>query len=268
MGWWHRRPGLPEDAVDLVEAHITHWRHLDDDEETRLLELTEWLLQHKSWEAANGFALDDTIRTVIGAQAALLILGLTPDHYGQVTAIIVHPSTSMQRGERAGPVSGTATDDLLPIYGLAQDRRGPVVMAWDQARSAARHPERGHNVVFHEFAHKLDMLDGMIDGTPPLAREDLPEWSRICTERLRRPPGREAPPTAAGLRRGEHRRVLRRGDRGLLRRARRAPPPRARPLPGAPGLLPPGPGGAASRTEATGRASEGFSVVGRRGRRL
>lgn len=182
MRWLHRRPGLPDDAVDIIEANIVHWRHLDDDDQARLLELTEWLLRHKSWEAANGFALDETIRTVIGAQAALLILGLTPDHYGQVTAIIVHPSTSMQRGERAGPVAGTATDDLLPIYGLAQDRRGPVVIAWDQARSAARHPERGHNVVFHEFAHKLDMLDGMIDGTPPLARDDLPEWTRICTD--------------------------------------------------------------------------------------
>ena len=182
MSWWRRRPGLPEDAADLVEAHITHWAHLDDEEKGRLLELTEWLLVHKSWEAANGFALDDTIRTVIGAQAALLILGLTPDHYGQVTAIVVHPSTSTQRGERAGPVAGTATDDVLPIYGLAQDRRGPVLIAWDQARSAARHPERGHNVVFHEFAHKLDMQSGMIDGTPPLDRADLPEWTRICTE--------------------------------------------------------------------------------------
>lgn len=182
MRWLHRRPGLPEGAVDIIGEHISHWRHLDDDEQALLLEITEWLLVHKSWEAANGFALDDTIRTVIAAQAALLILGLTVDHYGQVTAIIVHPSTSMQRGERAGPVSGTATDDLLPIYGLAQERRGPVVLAWDQALSAARHPERTHNVVFHEFAHKLDMLDGMIDGTPPLDREDLPEWTRICTD--------------------------------------------------------------------------------------
>ena len=42
-----------------------------------------------------------------------------------------------------------------------------MLIAWDQAQAAARHPERGHNVVFHEFAHKLDMLDGVIDGAPP-----------------------------------------------------------------------------------------------------
>ncbi len=179
---WRRRTGLPPDAEEIVAAHIAHWRHLGSDEATRLLELTEWLLVRKGWEAAAGFALDDTIRVVIAAQAALLILGLTPEHYGQVTAIIVHPSTSLQRGERAGPVPGTATDDVVPIHGLAQDRRGPVLISWDQARAAARHPERGHNVVFHEFAHKLDMLDGMIDGTPPLDRTDAEEWVRICTD--------------------------------------------------------------------------------------
>jgi Mlc titration factor MtfA (ptsG expression regulator) len=37
-------------------------------------------------------------------------------------------------------------------------------------------------VVFHEFAHKLDMLDGTVDGTPPLATtEDLQRWVRVCT---------------------------------------------------------------------------------------
>jgi hypothetical protein len=39
----------------------------------------------------------------------------------------------------------------------------------------------GHNVVFHEFAHKLDMLDDEIDGTPPLrGSEEYARWSKAC----------------------------------------------------------------------------------------
>jgi Mlc titration factor MtfA (ptsG expression regulator) len=39
----------------------------------------------------------------------------------------------------------------------------------------------GHNLVYHEFAHKLDMLDGDADGTPPLAtRADLAAWATAC----------------------------------------------------------------------------------------
>ena len=40
---------------------------------------------------------------------------------------------------------------------------GPVVLSWD---AAANDPQM--NVVIHEFAHKLDMLNGAADGVPPL----------------------------------------------------------------------------------------------------
>lgn len=177
-----RRQGLPADAADLIGSEVAHWHRLDADERDRLLATTEWLLRRKTWEAARGFALDDTIRVVIAAQAALLILGLSTDHYHLVTSIIVHPSGMNTHGERAGPVRGTVTDSIMPIHGLAQDRRGPVLISWNQAIAGARHPERGHNVVLHEFAHKIDMLDGIIDGTPPLDRPDRRQWIRICTE--------------------------------------------------------------------------------------
>jgi Mlc titration factor MtfA (ptsG expression regulator) len=189
------RRGLPDDAEDLVGRELAHWQYLDDEERQALLGDADWLLRKKHWEAANGFALDDTIRLVIAAQAALLILGLTIEHYRLVSAVIIHPSGTVVRGERAGQIPGTVTDAILPIHGLAQDRRGPVVIAWDQARAAARYPERGHNVVLHEFAHKLDLLDGDFDGSPPLGPEHLVEWEAVCVavyDDLRR--GRARPP--------------------------------------------------------------------------
>jgi MtfA peptidase len=83
--------------------------------------------------------------------------------------------------ERVGPVPGTVTNSPMPVLGVAH-YEGPVIIAWDSARDGARHPEHGHNVVYHEFAHKIDMLDGVIDGTPPLARqEDLERWVKACT---------------------------------------------------------------------------------------
>ena len=190
-----RRARLPDDAEAIIAANVAHWRWLGADERQRLLADTEWILVRKHWEAARGFDLDDTIRVVIAAQAALLILGLSTDHYRGVSAIVVHPTTAFRRGERAGPVPGTRTDHVMPIFGLAQDRRGPVLIAWDRALAGARHPERGHNVVLHEFAHKLDMLDGLVDGTPPLPRGDVTEWVRVCTsvfDSLRR--GEPRPP--------------------------------------------------------------------------
>jgi Mlc titration factor MtfA (ptsG expression regulator) len=62
-----------------------------------------------------------------------------------------------------------------------------VIVAWDAARAGGRHPERGQNVVLHEFAHKLDMLDDMIDGTPPLPdRAARQRWIEVCTAEYER----------------------------------------------------------------------------------
>ena len=179
--WRRSRPGLPDTWRELAATSVAHWALLDDGERDRLGDLMAQIAARR-WEAANGFALTDEIRVVIAAQAALLILGLDIDCYRDVTAVIVHPTTVTLRGERAGPAHGVMTDAPLPIVGQAGDRRGPVVVAWDAARAGARHPERGYNVVLHEFAHKLDMLDGMVDGTPllpdPAARR---RWIEVCT---------------------------------------------------------------------------------------
>ncbi len=159
------------------------WGVLDDDERELLAAASDWLLRHKHWEAAHGFALLDEITVTIAAQAALLVLGLGVDEYREVSAIIVYPTTMQSRGVYAGPVSGTVTEGVVPVLGEAHDGRGPVLLAWDQAEDAARNPGGGHNVVFHEFAHKLDMRDNIVDGTPRLAtRGDLDRWVEVCTE--------------------------------------------------------------------------------------
>jgi Mlc titration factor MtfA (ptsG expression regulator) len=176
-----RRHGLPPDGEDLVAQHLAVWPTLDPGEQQRLLVVADELLSRKRWEAARGFALDDSVRVVVAAQAALLVLGLSTDHYRLVSGIVVHPTTVETTGVRPGPSTGTVTSDPLSVLGLAQSGRGPVVLAWDEALAGAHRVQPGYDVVLHEFAHKLDMLDGTIDGTPLLPRELRADWVRVCT---------------------------------------------------------------------------------------
>ena len=140
------------------------------------------LLSAKRWEPARGFALDDEIRLLIAAQAALLGIGLDDDAFADVDTIIVHATTVRLRGERGTQAGRVVTGGSFAVDGQAH-QRGPVLIAWNAAVRDARFPGRGHNVVFHEFAHKLDMLDDdVVDGTPPLhRREDGPRWHEVCT---------------------------------------------------------------------------------------
>jgi Mlc titration factor MtfA (ptsG expression regulator) len=179
---FHHRKGLLEGWDQIATERLGAWDAFSADEREQLAADADWLLRHKHWEAARGFALDDEIVTTIALQAAVLILGLDVDYYREVSAIVVYPTTIMSHGTYAGPIRGTVTDSVFPVLGEAHDLRGPVLLAWDDVVHSASNPGHGRNVVFHEFAHKLDMLDDLVDGTPPLQfKEQVARWVEVCT---------------------------------------------------------------------------------------
>jgi MtfA peptidase len=168
---------------------------LDDDERARLEDLIKRFLARVRFEAAHGFAVTDEMRVLIAAQACLLVLELDLELYRQVTSVILHPRTVVLKGTR-NVGSHLASDTDQTLAGQAH-HRGPVVLSWSTVAYEARHHQRGQNVVMHEFAHQLDMLDGMIDGTPSITDRDLRErWVAVCTAEYRK---------------------VRRGDEGILR---------------------------------------------------
>ncbi len=186
----HHHDGLMAGDELTMAAVVPLWSRFTAPEQLRLTADTDAILGSKRWEAANGFELTRGMRVTIAAQAAVLVLGLQLDAYRHVRTIVVHPTTMIRTGQRAGPVRGVVSDGPLPLLGEAAHDDGPVSIAWDSLVNEARHPETGHNVVFHEFAHKIDMLDGLVDGTPPMpVGPDRDRWIAVCTElfdRLRR----------------------------------------------------------------------------------
>jgi Mlc titration factor MtfA (ptsG expression regulator) len=54
-------------------------------------------------------------------------------------------------------------------------------LSWSEAKAGGRLETPGSNLVLHEFAHQLDMMNGQVcDGTPQLAtKEQLKEWIRV-----------------------------------------------------------------------------------------
>jgi Mlc titration factor MtfA (ptsG expression regulator) len=170
---------FPEAWRDLLEKDFAHWRALAGHERQQVERLIRLLLVDKLWEASSGFELTDEMRVLTSAMASLLILGLDYDYYHRVTSIIVSPTTVVFEGDRHLG-GGVFTDEPQRIIGQARFE-GPVLIAWDAAREQARDPDQGRNVVYHEFAHKLDMLGGSVDGTPPLeSHAEYERWVRVC----------------------------------------------------------------------------------------
>lgn len=175
---------FPSEWRDHLRANMKHYGYLTGEEQERLEQMTQVFVAEKHWEGCGGLELTDEIRVTIGGQACLLILGLGHDLYRDVETILVYPSTVVpKRVDEPMFAAPRVVPELppVPVIGEAHGR-GPVILTWDAVRRGGIHPERGHNVVYHEFAHKLDRVDGLIDGTPPLpSREAHRRWVEVCT---------------------------------------------------------------------------------------
>ena len=167
------------DAIIDREVAISH--RLDSKSRQRLRDLVQVFIAEKHWEGCGGLELDDEIKVVIAAQACILILGRDLALYDDVASILVYPSAMRSAPRRLGlfeqPHAPVSTGHA--ILGEAH-LGGPVIVAWDTALAGAREWVPG-NVVFHELAHKLDMANGSVDGTPPLPdRHARRRWRAVC----------------------------------------------------------------------------------------
>jgi MtfA peptidase len=179
MGWiteWRRKRVLEKHAIDP-----SLWRRATAGlaflpQSQKLKELALLFLAEKQFSGAHGIEVTDEMRVAIAAQACLPILELGLDWYAGWTGIVVYPGDFRVRRTEVDEhgVVHEWDDDLA---GEAMPG-GPVVISWD----AAAH-DLHINVVIHEFAHKLDMVDGAADGMPPLhAGMDRRTWARVFAE--------------------------------------------------------------------------------------
>jgi MtfA peptidase len=171
------------DWEDIIRRNMVHYCSLDDAERKHLRELIRVFIAEKSWEGCGGLELTDEIRVTISAQACLLLLNLPHNYYENVETIIVYPSDVVLPERKLGFFE-TALAPLepdCPISGQAFEQ-GPVILVWDAVLQGGRQAGYGFNVVYHEFAHKLDMQDGAADGTPLLRfRAEYRDWIKTCS---------------------------------------------------------------------------------------
>ncbi len=133
-------------------------------EKQTLRELAIIFIHRKVFEGADGLVVTQAMRLLITLQACIPILKLGPDVYEGWVSIIVYP---------AGFAPERVIIDEFGVQHTVRSnlageawQRGPVVLAWDDTERAGIID--GHNLVIHEFAHKLDMQTGNANGFPPL----------------------------------------------------------------------------------------------------
>ena len=161
--WWRRRPApIPEALWQRTLASLPFFATLTVDQQKRLKTLAERFLAEKEFTAAGGLELNDEICVAIAAQGCLPILELGLGAYGDWVGIVVYPDEFVVQREIAD-ADGVVHEFADVLAGEAWEG-GPLLVSWRDVQMAGG----DYNVVIHEFAHKLDMLNGEVDGIPAL----------------------------------------------------------------------------------------------------
>lgn len=163
---------IPPAWLEFLAANVRHYAYLSPRRQARLRRVMRVVVAEKHWEGGTGFEITDEMKVTVAAQAAILTIGQAePYYFDAVRSIIIYPGPYVHPGEnRRGPG-----------YMLGESwYRGPIVLSWKETLAGGRNESNGRNLVFHEFAHYLDALDGDVDGTPPLAgRQRQRTWFRV-----------------------------------------------------------------------------------------
>jgi Mlc titration factor MtfA (ptsG expression regulator) len=153
---------IPNHLWAMTVASLPFIDTLSGDDQKQLKTLAEGFLAEKEFSTAQGLDLTDEICVSIAAQGCLPILKLGLGAYRDWIGIVVYPDEFVVP-RRFEDESGVIHEYDDVLSGEAWEG-GPLIISWHDVQMAGD----GYNVVIHEFAHKLDMLNGEPDGMPAL----------------------------------------------------------------------------------------------------
>lgn len=174
------RPKPPEldgaDAARLL-ADLPWLARLDEARRARLFDLVALFQAGKTVTPVHGLVLDAGQRLRLAALACLPLLEFGAEGLRGWSQVIVYPGAFRVHRQHHDEGTGVVAEWQEELAGESWEQ-GPLVLSWDDVEADLAEPEAGFQLVAHEMAHKLDALDGAMDGTPPLPAAWQREWAR------------------------------------------------------------------------------------------
>jgi Mlc titration factor MtfA (ptsG expression regulator) len=159
---------IPQPLWERALVDLEFARRLAGSTDPQFRQLCGQLLATKVMTGAGGLQLTAAIQVNLAVQACLPIRRLGIDWYRGWSGIVVYPSEFRAR-RRIQDEAGLVHEFAETVAGEAWEG-GPVVVSWPDPDQVPAAVDFAFNVVIHEFAHKLDLLNGEADGLPPLDR--------------------------------------------------------------------------------------------------
>ncbi len=176
-----QRHAIPDALWQLTLLRYPFLARRSEVDLAELRRLCSLFLSAKEFHGVAGFEVSDEVAVAVAAQACLPVLRLGLSWYDGFVGIVMHEGEVVAQ-RRYEDEDGIVHEYDEELAGEAMEG-GPLMLAWNAIAVSNDPTEFGkdevYNVVIHEFAHVIDMRDGVADGVPPLDADERERWIAV-----------------------------------------------------------------------------------------
>jgi hypothetical protein len=156
---------FPSPWREVLEEYVDFYEDLERPEDRARFERdVRYFVEEHTITGPEGAPVDDEVKVLVGASAAILSFGKPEYVWGRVRDVIIYPDAYDE------DYAISSAGEILGQVGS----QGPIILSARALKQGFRAEHDGHNVGLHELAHVLDFGNGDADGVPTL----MP-WSAV-----------------------------------------------------------------------------------------
>jgi hypothetical protein len=174
---------FPASWEQVLQSHVAFFRALPTDQKERFRQLVKVFLDEVRITGIQT-EVDDTIRVLVAASAAIPIFGFDDWEYHRLGEVLVYPESF---GEEYR-TTGSPDENTLGMVGLKQ-LRGVMILSKPSLLAGFDTPSTGDNVGIHEFAHLVELEDAEQGLPPEVPQQAVKHWVEYVARELSHPSG-------------------------------------------------------------------------------
>jgi MtfA peptidase len=154
------RQPFPTPWEQILESHVAFFRALPEQDKQRFRQLVKVFLNEVRITGIRT-AVDDTVRVLVAASAAIPIFGFHDWNYHRLGEVLVYPGSFGENYQ----TTGTADKNTLGMVGL-KHLSGVMILSKPSLLAGFDNPSSKENVGIHEFSHLVEREEAE-HGLPP-----------------------------------------------------------------------------------------------------
>lgn len=175
---WAKEP-FPDEWRSILDERVAYYHNLSPADRARF-ETDVWIFLKENRITGVKTIVDDSLQLLVAASAVMLTFGHPDWEYRKLPEILIYPRAFDEE------YSVTSDSRRRSLAGQVVPQNA-IVLARNELEEAFRQPERVYHVGLHEFAHALDLVDGIAEGIPgDLDPRKLKEWYALLQQELAR----------------------------------------------------------------------------------